>query len=249
MKIILSILCLICLSVAQADESHSVNAIRSELMDLHLQTHARYTKSLNRFFHVHTEDTNRYFPRLADLSARPIPSATAITGQLRYGGLVSKPYRYDVLVENESAVIEVRIHLKDKDLKTRRRFTTLLEKVSKGWTEKFPQGLVSFPVSFRFVVVEVRETAHFSISINPLAMLSLFDTSWHSTNYSTGFHEIGHMLGLNDEYDYTALLVPFMRYANCEKQSVMCRSEGKKTGEIRVTHAYTILRRLWGDVQ
>ena len=84
-------------------------------------------------------------------------------------------------------------------------------------------------------LVESRKDAHFSVKLQDKTR-GPYDTYWGRRWTSVVVaHEIGHMLGLGDEYETLS------GKSYCLRQSLMCSSW---TGDLMPFHYYHILRRL-----
>ena len=96
-------------------------------------------------------------------------------------------------------------------------------------------SLSKFSYRFQFEVVEKREEAHYSVNVLDQTR-GPYDQNW-ARNWSatTVAHELGHMLGIADEYQ------TLTSYQDCLKTSLMCSSAN---GSLMSHHYYFILRRL-----
>jgi M6 family metalloprotease-like protein len=92
-----------------------------------------------------------------------------------------------------------------------------------------------FPYSFLFEVVRDRSQAHFSVQVKDETR-GPYDANWaRDWNGKVIAHEVGHMLGLGDEYQTVS------GQSDCYEPSLMC---GVWSGSPMPHHYYFILRRL-----
>lgn len=175
----------------------------------------------------------------------------------------------------DSSLMKHSLEVREKHQK--RVFDLLLEEVSSFWTNK------DHNLNFNFKRVEDRKDAHFSIrvvqSLAPLKYNSkwtwminsyvdssdeeLKNTFDFESSFSTYTHEVGHMLGLEDEYNLPKATLGmvagyFEQFLNpdrskidlktdkwvrgCDQTSVMCKDPGSLM-HINNYHYYLVLRR------
>ncbi len=146
---------------------------------------------------------------------------------------IKLPFRYDIYTEGNQSVIEVRIYFKDRDIlkqkmamkhtpeethgyyKNIQTYSDMmdfyLQKSSEFWSEFSPNQ----DIKFHFVQVNKRSQAHFKVGLVDKNKGILYNYKWNTFMRQirdrnsrrlidrTMAHEIGHMLGLEDEYSRT----------------------------------------------
>lgn len=224
--------------------SDDIQNVRDEIYSIYSQDNGEIDGYLNRIFQRHEYDSLKFYPSLFELKNAPLPKASKVRGTMVYGGRFIRNYAYDVLIENNEAIIEIKIFFRNASDFDKSNFRESLVAAARNWSDNLKSDLVSFPVSFRFLVANNPEEAHFNVKTVSTNMFTLahgpYDTKW-SRNWGLDImsHEIGHMLGLNDEYHYGSLLTAGL-FAGCDNASIMCTSKG----DVQVNHSYFILRRL-----
>jgi len=130
-----------------------------------------------------------------------------VEGTLAYMGFVALPYRYDLDTDDAGhAVVRVRVHYDGKlaeDPANLQHMARKLDRAAEIWTQNAPAASVGgLPISFVFQIVALPEHAHFSVELAPDCPRSPYLVA-HGLDCSPHFlaHELGHMLGLDDEYD------------------------------------------------
>ena len=100
-------------------------------------------------------------------------------------------------------------------------------------------------MQFRFQLVDVSENPHITIpylrdDYTPGPYFIQWSLNWPARTFA---HEIGHVMGLNDEYPSTGI-GPIA----CDEESVMCYNFGSShLQQIKNHHIYVILRRGYCD--
>tara|TARA_Y100000768_G_scaffold383840_1_gene366706 strand:- start:4196 stop:4948 length:753 start_codon:yes stop_codon:yes gene_type:complete len=199
---------------------------------------------LNRIFQRHEFDSHPYYPSFESLKNAHLPAPKKVRGTMTYAGRFVRKYAYDVLREDDTAVIEVRIHFRNTRTGDYAHFTKMLKKAADYWTQGIDKSLLSFSVQFRFLAEEDPLKAHFNVKTVSTSIFTPvhgpYDVRW-SRDWKLDImtHEIGHMLGLNDEYHYGSLLTGGL-FDGCDNRSKMCSAKG----DIQVNHSYFIFKRI-----
>jgi hypothetical protein len=190
-----------------------------------------------------------------------------VTGKIRYMGIVPKSYRYDISVKGGVATASVRVHIKP-DKKLDASDLALVDSniaAAEGiWNRH--AALVNPNFRFSFKRVEKKEDAHFSIGLKEKftrgPYYKRWSLAWPITTYA---HEIGHMMGLDDEYsnlNATLFTLPTflisgathldfgsdrmaitqIKEMSCDLNSIMCYDE---MGSVQAHHLYIIFARIF----
>lgn len=191
-------------------------------------------QSINSF-KVHLEDSFHYFPDPGYLSGKHLNWRTKIVGELTYIGFVPKKYKYDVIynLNSRQVTLSVKvffINATENDLDI---FKDRFSQAEKNWNSSLIP--LDFKYSFQFEVVNDPFSAHFSVWLLDDTR-GPYDLSWNRNWGAVSVaHELGHMLGLGDEYE------TLTSESNCLSSSIMCSSF---YGAPMKAHYYFILRRL-----
>lgn len=193
-----------------------------------------------------------------------------IEGKLKYLGLIPKAYRYDLILENGTATVEVKIHVSNQESYTEDQLAILDQSIISAqdiWNNQSSALAQDFKFSFKRVTT--KDEAHFSIRLISKYSRGPYDTKW-SLKWpgATVAHELGHMMGLDDEYDNlatTLLTLPAywisgldpkerdkrerfsietIRQMRCDLKSIMCNSSSLG---VQSHHLYVIFSRFFGD--
>lgn len=187
-----------------------------------------------------------------------------IEGKRNYYGLLPKTYRYDIIESADENLLTVNVKMHfypsekyfklmvksrgTEDAKYYPEISELMREVSKNiqesedlWNKQAPEG-----VRFKFEFVDSKISAHYSIKLVTFfgALYDKFISAPASTDILA--HEVGHMMGLDDEYSaITSNVLPVnellesvsKRHANremdytaykdmrCNLESIMCLRE------------------------
>jgi hypothetical protein len=170
-----------------------------------------------------------------------------ISSKLRYFLFVKEPYKYDL--ERDAVglwTVTVRVAFKNALAARVPYWEDLMKHAEKIWNSN-QQGPLK--VTYRFIHVAENQNPHFSIRLyeqeneNPRHM---FTDGW-SDKYTdwTLAHEMGHMMGLNDEYDQKSMALHsagnFLKMNRCSGKQLMCNSWWES--EVASYYHYLIVRR------
>lgn len=170
-------------------------------------------------------------------------SANVITGQILHGKLVYGPYGYNVSYNGKKFILQTNIHFRNPtsiSAQGMKKIQGDLDKAAQFWTLNNPY---SFDVQFIFKITADKTKAHIrNIQLKNNVNGPYFrywDPNW---KVSTVAHEMGHTLGLLDEYNGILAVLPNGdAYKYCDIKSLMCNSG---LGYQQKYHYYLILRRL-----
>jgi hypothetical protein len=185
-------------------------------------------------FRVHLRDTHKEFPAPEKIILKNLKLVPQVQGRITYAGIVSKKYIYDILENSPSDfTINVRVHLTDATIDDWDAFTAKMKAAENTWNGFAPP--TDFKYNFKFDIVRDPKQAHFSVRVLD-STRGPYDTNWgRNWNSTTIAHEIGHMMGLGDEYQTVSGKI------DCFERSLMCHSW---YGAPMPHHYYFILRRL-----
>ncbi|AGH96235.1 immune inhibitor A domain-containing protein [Pseudobdellovibrio exovorus] len=189
-------------------------------------------------FYVHLEDTYKRFPHPEQLKASNLRLVNRVEGKIKYVSIVQKKYVYDVLkAQDGTLVLNVRVHLKNPQGTDVQDFRNKMTEAARIWNQR--RVAADFNYVFKFDIVERVQDSHFSVNVMNETR-GPYDTNWarNWTNVVIA-HEVGHMLGLGDEYQTLSGKV------DCMRTSLMCSSW---TGSLQPHHYYFVLRRLMNSV-
>ncbi len=221
----------------------------------------RNFKRDNKSFFITPGQLDSRFSRLST------DQEVVVKGKIKYVGLVNKKYHYDLSYSEGVVTAKVRVHFKyakriNKQLAKQVMEDKFLE-AEKVWNKKSPKGF-----RFKFDVVDNPSKSHFSVKLKTTRTRGPYDTRWSLIwSGTTIAHELGHMMGLDDEYDQitgstmsniTPLVISrrnregmdrherryygYLQAMRCDKKSLMCNSS---SGKLRKWHFYTIFKRFF----
>jgi hypothetical protein len=163
-----------------------------------------------------------------------------ISGDINYMGQYTGPYKYDVKVKNGHAYLSTKIFIRNVRKKSIRHNEAQLEQMKKKikWAENYWNRYIpaELPMSFKFEIVESKKDAYFRPALITRYTRGPYYTGW-STKFNTIVvaHEIGHMFGLDDEYENN------MAGGNttfCDVSSLMCSNA---IGAVIPAYSYYII--------
>lgn len=184
-------------------------------------------------FFVHMYDSDEYLPSPELISADQLRKVSRLEGTMSYvNGIVKKRYIYDV-EEASEIIFKVRVHFKNPVGMDLENFRAKIATAQNIWNAS--RVVTNFPYRFEFSVVEDATDAHYSVNILDKTR-GPYDVNWgREWSPTTIAHELGHMMGIADEYQTLS------SYQDCLKTSLMCSSSN---GRLMAHHYYFILRRL-----
>jgi hypothetical protein len=183
-------------------------------------------------FWVHLLDSNQNFPQPEDVQARNLKVISKVAGTLRFI-VVRKKYNYDVIQNADgSLTLNVRVYLKDPVGQDVANFRQKIQAAQDKWNNE--RVKMDFDYNFKFEITEDPAQALYSVAVVD-STRGPYDVVWGRDWSSTTIaHELGHMLGLGDEYQ------TFTSISDCLDDSLMCSSSN---GHLMPQHFYFILRR------
>ncbi len=145
-----------------------------------------------------------------------------IEGKIRYMGMIPQGYRYEISPEG----IEVRIAFKGELGENEEALAATREKLkyaSEIWTRQSPGGKLKF--TFRQVGHD--EDPHFTVKLQTKVKGTKFNSLWGFDDSKVIVaHEVGHMVGLDDEYSVARTIVWQVKNEvdtrMCNLRSLMC---------------------------
>lgn len=184
-------------------------------------------------FRVHLQDSLQTFPDPDLIQHGQLKDISSVSGTITYVSIVKKKYAYDILKVNDTSVLNVRIHLQNATAIDKAKFQEKLDEAQLMWNTH--RVLTSFNYEFKFEIVEDRSKSHFSVLVLDETR-GPYDTFWSRKWTGTVIaHEMGHMLGLGDEYQTIS------EKSDCWEPSLMCDSS---KGKMMPHHYYFVLRRI-----
>ena len=146
-----------------------------------------------------------------------------IKGRIRYVGVAPLPYRYTLRSENGELIATVKLYYKNWEKLEDDQQEKLRQKTANGaqiWNENRPEGS---NFKMEMLIVDSKEEADFTVKATVKRTRGPYLRE-HSINWSDRVfaHELGHMLGLDDEYDQ--INATLFRNSRCTNRSLMCSS-------------------------
>lgn len=239
-QIVMFVILVLQTALAYAQSQVQTEAVNPEkyrwLYDQLIPLQDRTTQPAKAFksFRVHLKDSYDSFPAPENLQVAHLNYQKTIKGNLTYIGFVPKKYHHDVIY-NKDVTFVVKVFFFNPEGQDIPNFKTKFLEAEKIWNSNQHLMPVNFKYKFKFEVVDNYWDSHFAVLLwNDTR--GPYDTNW-SRKWSTTSvaHELGHMLGLGDEYE------TITSESDCLEHSLMCDSfRGKPTR----AHYYFILRRL-----
>lgn len=229
-KIILFTFVFLSLGIAQADPKEDLyNEIMPEQLRLD------YPQETTKSFKVHLLDSDQNFPAFSEITSQnisPFAGVKKYSGKMKYVQIFPKSYKYDVSFENGVYVFKVRVNLKNPTAEDTLFFTELIKQAEMEWNS-YRIGM-DFAYEFQFNIEPDVNKSHYSVKILD-STRGPYDTNWgRNWDGPTVAHELGHMMGLADEYETLS------SKTDCIPDSKMCDQKGF----LMKHHYYFILRRL-----
>ncbi len=187
-----------------------------------------------------------------------MPFGRRIGGELFYVGVDPREYAYDLVPDPAGVGVEVRVQLTGTLAEDPARVAAVQAKMDRAaelWTAHSPGGAVRF--RFRAETSDVT-WPHFQVALYAGEGRTPFDVSWSEAwPWHLLAHEIGHMMGLDDEYGQLKKtwghaigqdgvwdhdLADKVRWFGCNPASLMCDSRGEQSVPLPY-HYYALLRR------
>lgn len=187
-------------------------------------------------FRVHLKDTYKTFPQPTDIQQSRLldfKKSVFVSGRITYAGIVQKSYKMDVVRTPQGLELSVRIHFTDASDYDLNQMQQKIKQAEAIWNRS--RAPADFKYYFRFYLVTDLSQAHYSVRLLDQTR-GPYDTQWARDWTDTVIaHEIGHMLGLGDEYKTVS------GKFDCLMSSLMCSAWN---GQLMKHHYYFILRRL-----
>lgn len=185
-------------------------------------------------FYVHLLDSDQNFPEPKLIEGKNLKLIEKVEGTITYVNAIKKKYTYGILkLGDGTVVLNVRIHLKDPVGDDIKNFSHKLKIAENIWNTS--RVAADFNYIFKFELVATEAESYFSVNVLD-STRGPYDRNWsRSWTDVVIAHEVGHMLGLGDEYQTLSGQI------DCLKSSLMCSSWA---GSLMQHHYYFILRRL-----
>ena len=189
------------------------------------------------------DDQMKCSPSVKSVFAHKTPNKY-VSNEMKYYGLVNKRYKYEIK-SNSNGVpqVKIRIAFKSKGINSSEQISKMKVKIKEA--EEIWKAPLNKKLDFSFEVVDSPKEADYVVDLSDEDIRAPYDSAW-STQYSpnTIAHEIGHMMGLCDEYDGLGSIVHSNSNdtadTKCSRTNLMCSNS---SGTVRPYQYYLILRR------
>lgn len=166
-----------------------------------------------------------------------------IKGHINYMDTMKGKYQYDIELTSDKILLSTKIFLRNVGRKKIAHLPEdhleVLEKIKwaeKYWNEQVPDDL---KLEFKFEVVKDKSEAYFRPALVRKDLRGPYYAGWSVFWEPIVIaHEIGHMFGLDDEYEGH----PVASIENCDASSIMCSTFS--TSKLKPYHFYLIVRRM-----
>lgn len=195
-------------------------------------------KETFKSFKVHLDDSYSYYPHPTFLQSQKLRSlgpASIVKGSMGYvSNIFKKGYTYNIYKKPDGEfVMAVRVHLRNATPADYKAFQAKMKQAEQVWNGRRTQ--LDFKYSFLFDITNDPKNAHYSVQVTD-STRGPYDTFWgRNWSFTTIAHELGHMMGLGDEYETLTGRV------DCMTRSLMCSSNN---GLLMPHHYYFVLRRM-----
>lgn len=189
-------------------------------------------------FKVHFHDSYDYYPHpslIRAQSLRALAPGNRVKGSMGYiSGIFHKGYNYYIFkMADGQLVMNVRVRLKDGSAADIQSFQQKMKAAQNIWNAS--RIATDFKYSFVFDITTDANQANYAVNVKD-STRGPYDTFWgRNWSATTIAHELGHMMGLGDEYETLTSKV------DCLTTSLMCDSN---RGRMMPHHYYFVLRRL-----